>query len=116
MTDVAGSMNTVSNWRYVDGRTEPVYLCRCGVEHTGDYAAYEYGHHMCFHDAPLWEIGDEHFICADCGKSFTVEDHRRPAQAAEIRRQSIGVRPVHRAAPMLSRWQQILEYLKALYR
>lgn len=55
-----------------------IFPCRCGQTHTGDYALYDYMHHMCFHDAPLWDLGDGHFCCADCGKDFFVE--RKPAE------------------------------------
>lgn len=59
---------------------ERVYPCRCGETHRGDYGATDWGHHNCFHDAPLWPIdGDPgHFICASCGYSmFTKERYHR---------------------------------------
>lgn len=49
---------------------EQVYPCRCGETHRGDYAAYEWGHHNCLHEAPLWQIVDDHYICAACGADF----------------------------------------------
>ena len=62
------------NYRWtLEGGLEPVYLCRCGETHIGPYALYDYSHHMCFHDAPLWDTGDGQVICADCGKPWVVE-------------------------------------------
>ena len=96
-------MNQTQNYRVRIGEmgavTEPVYLCRCGETHEGDYAIYEYGQHMCFHDAPLMELPDQYVICPDCGKGWATESFERTAAKSP--------RP---------RWQQILEYLKALYR
>lgn len=55
---------------------EQVYPCRCGVTHRGPYAAYDYGHHECFHDTPLIRMGAEpdHLMCPSCGQTFWVED------------------------------------------
>jgi hypothetical protein len=92
-------MNHIQNYRVSmtdrGVETMPVYLCRCGVEHTGDYAMYDYGHHMCFHDAPLLNLGNAQVVCPDCGKDWRVE---------------------MRAEPALSWWEQIISYLQALYR
>ena len=58
-----------------DGERE--YPCRCGQTHRGMYAAYDWGHHNCFHDSPLFALGDDdpgHFICGGCGKSFFEHD------------------------------------------
>lgn len=58
------------------------YPCRCGETHTGDYAAYDYGHHNCFHDAQLiFIVGPAYdsnwrtwsFMCPDCGKVFSFD-------------------------------------------
>lgn len=56
---------------------EQVFPCRCGVTHRGEYAAYDYGHHNCFHDAPLLFIesadpneGDA--MCPQCGKTWPM--------------------------------------------
>lgn len=54
---------------------ERVYPCRCGQTHRGSHAAYDYAHHNCFHEAPLWPVeeDDGHFLCSACGMSFLVE-------------------------------------------
>ena len=112
----------ISNYRLTaEGKTEPVYLCRCGVEHTGDYAIYDYGHHMCFHDAPLWNIDYWHFVCSECGKPFTVEDHSLPMErVAEMRaeydiRGGLRGKYASKLAPRLSWWQEIVPFLQALH-
>lgn len=60
---------------------EVVYPCRCGVTHRGPYAFYNYGHHTCFHDAPLVRIAPEedpdYLMCGACGQTFTVEQSGR---------------------------------------
>ena len=73
-----------------------VYLCRCGVEHTGGYAMYDYGHHMCFHDGSLLNIGYGQVVCPECGKDWPVE--------------------MLAGKSALSWWEQIISYLQALYR
>jgi|SRR3990172_4565861 len=104
-------MNTISNYRFDGVKTEPVYFCRCGVEHTGDYAIYDFGHHMCFHDGPLWDIGLGQFVCSECGKDFRVEEMR---SEYDIRQ---GVRRKYTTRyQKLSWWQEIVLYLQALYR
>ena len=104
------SLNTTSNYRVHIGpdgvMTEPVYLCRCGLEHIGPYAIYDYGHHMCFHDAPLMKIHDDYFCCVDCGKDFHVDGDMRTEY--DIRGGERG--------KYLPWWRQIISYLQALYR
>lgn len=51
---------------------EQVYPCRCGETHRGDYALYTFGHHNCFHDAPLMPLDFGELVCVDCGKVFQV--------------------------------------------
>ena len=54
---------------------EQVYPCRCGQVHQGDFALYDYAHHNCFHDSPLWDTGvDGLLLCPDCGKAFCVAE------------------------------------------
>jgi len=58
--------------------SEQVYPCRCGETHRGDYALYEFGHHECFHNAPLLDMGtsdgiEGYLACPDCGKTFSVK-------------------------------------------
>lgn len=53
-----------------------VYPCRCGVTHRGDFAAYDFAHHECFHTSqPLKWLDEQHdqMICGDCGQVFNVE-------------------------------------------
>ena len=54
-----------------------VYPCRCGETHRGDYGAYDYYHHNCFHEGRLWgSLVEENVIqaiCPDCGMSWIVE-------------------------------------------
>lgn len=51
-----------------------VFPCRCGQTHTGDYAAYDYAHHNCFHSA--WMELDTDLprvlICLDCGQTSAL--------------------------------------------
>ena len=52
---------------------EQVYPCRCGETHRGPYALYDYGHHTCFHESPLIQLGDEYYLCCpECGEVFDV--------------------------------------------
>ena len=55
---------------------ERVYPCRCGVTHRGPYAAFDYGHHNCFHDKPLLVLPDIDPMCPDCGETFLLEEAR----------------------------------------
>ena len=58
---------------HVNGKTEMTYPCRCGQTHRGEYAAEDYAHHNCFHQAPLVRIeetGD--VVCPQCGNSWRV--------------------------------------------
>jgi hypothetical protein len=63
----------------VDGNE--VFPCRCGETHTGDYAVYDHGHHNCFHDAALVDIGkpevEGYLMCPQCGKTFWTEEGER---------------------------------------
>lgn len=63
---------TISHFEVIDGKTEPVYPCRCGVTHRGDYALYDWAHHNCFHDEPLSRLGDDQVMCPSCGEVFDV--------------------------------------------
>lgn len=54
---------------------EQVFPCRCGETHRGDYAIYEFGHHNCFHEAPLYH-NEDGYVCPECGKDFVVESVR----------------------------------------
>jgi len=59
---------------------EQVYPCRCGETHRGDYAAYTYHHHNCYHREPLVDIGvpdlpvRSYLMCPSCGEVFHVSD------------------------------------------
>ena len=58
-------------------RGEQVYPCRCGETHRGPYAAYDYGHHNCFHEDGLIRLMDEYpndLMCPSCGKTFRVRE------------------------------------------
>lgn len=53
---------------------ERVFPCRCGETHRGDYAEYDFGHHNCFHDEPLYPICETgQLMCPQCGKVFEVQ-------------------------------------------
>jgi hypothetical protein len=54
---------------YFEGGEE-VYPCRCGETHRGDYAAYDYAHHNCFHDEfMMLELETpQQIVCLYCGK------------------------------------------------
>ena len=54
---------------YHNAYGERVYPCRCGVTHSGDYAAEDYGHHNCIHHTVLL-VAAEQAICRDCGANF----------------------------------------------
>jgi hypothetical protein len=62
---------------HIDANGDRVYPCRCGETHRGDYAAYDYAHHNCFHNEPLHEIDPEnvpgYLMCPSCGKTFWIE-------------------------------------------
>ena len=53
---------------------EQVYPCRCGEIHRGDYAIYDHGHHTCYHDTDLLELGRNQVVCPLCGKPWHVDD------------------------------------------
>lgn len=55
------------------GQAERVFPCRCGATHRGDYAAYDFAHHECFHDSVLSRLDEESATCPDCGKVFELE-------------------------------------------
>lgn len=59
---------------FLNGTVEQSFPCRCGKTHRGPYAAHEYGHHNCFHDAPLKRLAPDtsDLICPRCGKTFVV--------------------------------------------
>src|SRR5574340_430488 len=66
---------------------EQVYPCRCGATHRGEYAIYDYGHHMCFHDAPLvWIIKGVQAMCSDCGKTFGFNEDDLRRHRSEVSR------------------------------
>ena len=75
-----------------DGST--TIVCRLGHDHSGEYAETDAIRCECPHDAPLWSIAERHFICAACGKDFYLDSPMRS----------------------MTRWRQIIEYLKVLYR
>lgn len=51
---------------------EQIYPCRCGETHRGPYAAYDYGHHNCFHRAALSRLGADDLMCPECGEMFRL--------------------------------------------
>lgn len=51
---------------------ERVWSCRCGVTHTGPYAANDWLHHNCLHDAGLTQLSPGYLMCRECGKTFHV--------------------------------------------
>lgn len=60
-----------------DSRTMKIgYPCRCGIDHSGDYALEDRNHHECFHDATLVYLpaGSDapQVICPICGMSWRV--------------------------------------------
>lgn len=64
---------------------EQVYPCRCGETHRGPYAAYDYGHHNCFHEDGLIRLMDDapnYLMCPSCGRTFRVRG-LRAAQSQE---------------------------------
>lgn len=64
---------TLGHVRWYD-EEGPVYPCRCGETHRGPYAAYDYGHHECFHSPPLLLLHDpDQALCPDCGRSWQIE-------------------------------------------
>jgi len=65
-------MEAPSEARHFDTEGNEIFPCRCGETHKGDYGLYDFMHHNCFHDAPLWSMKDDpgHFVCGACGKSF----------------------------------------------
>mgnify|MGYP001620048011 CR=1 FL=1 len=65
------SSTTGTTLHFEDGKQ--VFPCRCGQTHRGPYAVYDYGHHNCLHEAPLWELEPGWAICAACGLTFKIE-------------------------------------------
>ena len=65
-----------SNTTVVLENNERVYPCRCGQVHRGDYAAEDYNHHNCLHEATLIGLpagkNKIQAICPDCGMSWMV--------------------------------------------
>jgi len=68
MTNATGANNPE---QYFDVAGYRVYPCRCGVTHSGIFAAEDYAHHNCLHDTVLL-VATEQAICQDCGASFKV--------------------------------------------
>ena len=52
------------------------YPCRCGQEHSGDYAFEDWSHHNCFHKEPLVVLGRGQAVCGLCGASFGLDSTR----------------------------------------
>lgn len=66
----------ISQTFYIDDG-EQVYPCRCGTTHRGPYAIYDYGHHNCYHDAPLLPSGQDNInqlLCPRCGEVFSIDE------------------------------------------
>ncbi len=77
-----------------DGQRE--YPCRCGETHRGPYAAYDYGHHNCFHASPLQRVQcdwTDFLICGDCGQTFHVEPTSTTTNAKRSSQDSNPSRP-----------------------
>lgn len=71
MRAVTSSLNITEY--YEDSRG--IYPCRCGEVHRGDYAAYDYYHHNCFHNEPLIEmLRFRQVMCPLCGEVFDLEE------------------------------------------
>jgi hypothetical protein len=49
-----------------------VYPCRCGVEHTGDYAIETQMRHECLHDCALLRLTADVVMCPLCAASWPV--------------------------------------------
>ena len=65
---------------HVNQQGERVYPCRCGETHSGQYAAEDFAHHNCAHDATLvclsdqsaLDVGDYDVMCPMCGAMWNV--------------------------------------------
>lgn len=71
MSSNASNSNMVAHFE----NGEQAYPCRCGETHRGEYAAYDYGHHNCFHDAILLFVESDDpdegdVMCPLCGKTW----------------------------------------------
>ena len=65
---------------YFDSAGRPIYPCRCGEVHDGDYGAYDFYHHECFHtEFPLVELAPHYLCCLSCGQSFRSKPFRSAA-------------------------------------
>jgi hypothetical protein len=72
--------------------------CRCGVDHAGPYAEYDYAHHNCFHaEALVWDLDTGTVMCPLCGQTFSVEE---PAPIGRI-----GARRILRAYGFRFDWR-----------
>ena len=54
---------------------EEVWPCKCGKEHRGEYAIYDWAHCNCPHEQydEVWVIEGEVVMCAGCGRSRGVD-------------------------------------------
>ena len=61
-----------THWFDADGNEE--FPCHCGEVHRGDYALYDFGHHVCLHRGGLFVLNPEdapdQLICGSCGQTF----------------------------------------------
>jgi hypothetical protein len=75
-TDTAQTNDTVHLEWTVGQEPEPVYPCRCGVTHRGQYASYDYGHHNCPHRSIVaidTMDGQLYCLCDACGAVLYVD-------------------------------------------
>lgn len=54
----------------VTGTFVRLFPCPCGEIHHGEYAHELFIEHICTHDAPLFNSGDDQWMCEECGKVF----------------------------------------------
>lgn len=69
-------VGTATRTRYFDADGTEVFPCRCGETHTGDYAAHDWAHHNCLHEATLEPVEPDvgYYMCPECGATFWLRD------------------------------------------
>ena len=68
---------TTSHTIHLYAEGNEIFPCRCGETHKGPYAAYDYGHHECFHESHLVQLDPYYVLCQECGNTWHTEPWRK---------------------------------------
>jgi len=69
------STNAKTVW--IKGDDSEIKEWQCHERFEGEHGIFDYGHHVCPHDSPLFRLIPEDpsgLICGHCGKTFGVEE------------------------------------------